>query len=74
MGVMARQAGEEFIITSDRVAGEVPSIRAPKKRVSEVYQVWTGNAWSETMTEAKTFTTLDVADEYVRAHYGQVMG
>jgi hypothetical protein len=74
MGVMARKAGEEFIITSDRVAGEVPSVRAPKKRVSEVYQVWTGNAWSATMTDAKTFMTLDVADEYVRANYVQVMG
>jgi hypothetical protein len=73
MGVMARKAGEEFIITSDRVVGEVPSVRAPKKRVAEVYQVWTGHAWSPTMTDAKTFTTLDVADEYVRANYGQVM-
>jgi hypothetical protein len=74
MGVMARKAGEEFIITSDRVSGELPSVRPPKKRVLEVYQVWTGKGWSATMTDAKTFTTLDVADEYVRAHYLQVMG
>ena len=73
MGVMARKAGEEFIITSDRISGELPSVRAPKKRVTEVFQVWTGNAWSATMTDAKTFTTLDVADEYVRANYIQVM-
>jgi uncharacterized protein (DUF736 family) len=73
MGVMARKLGEDFIITSDRVLGEVPTVRAPKKRVTEVYQVWTGNAWSATMTEAKTFMTLDVADEYVRANYMQVM-
>ncbi len=73
MGVMARKSGEEFIITSDRVLGEVTSSRAPKKRHSEVFQVWTGNTWSATVTEAKTFTTLDVADEYMRANYIQVM-
>ena len=74
MGVMTRKSGESFIITSDRLAGELPSSRAPKKRVSEVYEVWTGNGWSATMTDAQAFTEIDAADEYVRANYARVMG
>ena len=74
MGVMTRKAGEEFIITSDRMAGELPTSHAPKKRVSEAYQVWTGDDWSMTMTDAKTFAAIDVADDYIRANYALVMG
>ena len=73
MGIMTRKAGETFIITSDRGVGELPCKVAPKKRTCEVYQVWTGDTWSATMTDAKTFTDIDVADDYVRAHYDQVM-
>jgi hypothetical protein len=75
MGVMTRKSGENFVITSDRIAGELPTNRPPKTRVSEtVFQVWTGNEWSATMTDAKTFTEIDVADEYIRANYILVMG
>ena len=74
MGVMPRKLGDNFIITSDRSAGELPSKQAPKRRSSDVYQVWTGHGWSATMTDAKTFTAIDVADEYIRANYVQVMG
>jgi hypothetical protein len=74
MGVMTRKAGETFIITSDRVAGEDPTARAPKRRAAEAYQVWTDRGWSTTLSDAKTFNTDDAADEFVRANYLLVMG
>lgn len=70
MGVMPRKSGEQFIITSDRVVGELPSNRIPKK---PLFQVWTGNAWSATIADATTFTAVDVADEYIRANFARVM-
>lgn len=73
MGVMARKVDELFIITSDRILGEVPSNHAPKKRMIEEYQVWTGDKWSTQVTEAKEFETMDIADEYMRANYSQVL-
>ncbi len=74
MGVMPRKSGESFIITSDRVAGQLPSSRLPKKTpVPEVLQVWTGDGWSATITDAAPFTDIDVADEYIRANYARVM-
>jgi hypothetical protein len=73
MGVMARKQGEQFIITSDRNVGEPTTTRAPKKRVSDVYQFWTGQSWSTVVAEAKTFTTEETADDYVRANFAQVM-
>jgi hypothetical protein len=74
MGVMTRKSGESYIITSDRIAGQVSTKRAPDKRASGVYQVWTGNGWSATMNEAATFTGNDSADEYIRVNYARVMG
>lgn len=73
MGVMPRKSGEKFIITSDRVAGELPSNRVPKKAPLEVFQVWTGEGWSPTITDATLFTAVDVADEYIRANFSRVM-
>jgi hypothetical protein len=70
---MARKLGETFVITSDRVVGELSSRQAPKKRVADDYQVWTGNGWSPTMTDATTFLAIDGADEYIRANYARVM-
>jgi len=74
MGIMTRKSGESFIITSDRIAGELPTSRAPHKRAAAVFQVWTGDGWSATMTDATIFTAIDVADEYIRANYARVMG
>jgi hypothetical protein len=73
MGVMPRKSGEKFIITSDRVAGELPTNRVPSKKTTEVFQVWTGQEWSTTITDATFFTAIDVADEYIRANYARVM-
>jgi hypothetical protein len=73
MGVMPRKSGETFVITSDRVVGELSSKQAPKKRESDDYQVWTGNGWSATMADAATFLAIAGADEYIRANFARVM-
>jgi hypothetical protein len=73
MGVMSRKSGESFIITSDRVVGEVAVKHAPKKSVSDVFQVWTGDSWSTSLSAATVFSTLDAADEYIRANFDRVM-
>jgi hypothetical protein len=74
MGVMTRKLGESFIITSDRIPGELPTSQAPKKRVSDAHQFWTGDGWSATVTDARIFAAIDIADDYLRANYAQVMG
>ncbi len=38
------------------------------------YRVWTGDSWSTDVSEAKTFASMDQADEYVRANYARVTG
>jgi hypothetical protein len=73
MGVMAREQGELFVITSDRTLGDSPSKTAPKKPNAEVYQVWTGDKWSTTMTDAITFEEIEEVDEYIRRNSGQIM-
>lgn len=72
MGVMARQVGELFIVTSDRDAEGVHA-KTVRKRLLDTYQVWTGSQWSTVASEAVTFTTMDEADEYVRANYTRIM-
>jgi hypothetical protein len=72
MGVMARDQGDVFVVTSDRILGEPNSTRAAKK-VSSAYLVWTGDSWSSAMADAKTFETADAADEYIRANSDRVM-
>ena len=74
MGVMTRKQGAEYIISSDRSVSDAPTNRAPKGRPSGNYEVWTGTSWSAVMTEAKTFDTLDDADDYVRANFAKVTG
>jgi hypothetical protein len=71
MGILTRQQGDAFVITSDRTADAVASRQAPR-RLSDVYQVWTGVAWSTNMAEALSFVSLDAADEYVRANFSKV--
>lgn len=73
MGVMPRKSGDNFIITSDRVAGELPSKQPPKKPIVDVFQVWTGDGWSPSAAGAVLFSALDAADDYIRANYGRVM-
>ena len=74
MGILTRKSGDNFIITSDRMAGELPTNRPPRLRPTGDYQVWTGDKWSATMTDAKTFAASGMADEYVRMNYAQVVG
>lgn len=74
MGILTRKLGTEYVIGSDRCATDAPVSRAPKSRPSGSYEVWTGDAWSAEMTAAKTFGTLDDADEYVRANFKKVTG
>ena len=73
MGILTRQQGDAFVITSDRAFGALPTTRAPT-RLTEVYEVWTGTCWSTTREEAISFRSLDAADEYVRANYATVAG
>ena len=72
MGIVTRQRGTSFVIASDRGTGEARTRKPPKGKPSEIYEVWTGDAWSAEMTEAKSFDTLDDADDYIREHYDQV--
>ncbi len=73
MGVMAREQGELYVITSDRTLGDSPSKTAPKTPNDRVYQVWTGAKWSTITTDAKTFVAIEEADEYIRENSGQIM-
>jgi len=72
MGVMTRDQGGGFVITSDRILGEAKNTRAAKK-MSSTYLVWTGESWSSVMADAKTFETADAADEYIRGNSERVM-
>jgi len=73
MGVMTRDRGEVFVITSDRSPGENKSTRKAKKRPSSSYLVWTGDSWSTVMTEAMTFASEEAADEYIKENSSRVM-
>jgi len=73
MGILTRQQGDVYVITSDRAVGAARTVRAPA-RLGDDYQVWTGSAWSVERTEAISFASLDAADEYVRANFTQVTG
>jgi len=73
MGVMAREQGELYVITSDRTWGDSPSKTAPKKPNDGVYQVWTGDKWSTITTDAITFEAIEEADEYIRKNSGRIM-
>jgi hypothetical protein len=72
MGVMTRDRGEVFVITSDRSPEDTPNKRAPKN-LSATYLVWTGESWSPVMTDAQTFETEAAAEEYIRANSDRVM-
>jgi hypothetical protein len=72
MGVMTRDQGGGFVVTSDRSSDGIANKRAPKN-LSSTYLVWTGNSWSTVMTDAKTFETEEAADDYIRANSDRVM-
>ena len=74
MGILTRKQGGDFVISSDRWATDAPTSRAPKMRPSNSLAVWTGESWSDVMTDAKTFETLDDADEYVKANFSNLAG
>jgi hypothetical protein len=74
MGIMTRRQGAGFVISSDRSASDAPTNRPPKGRPTESYEVWTDSGWSAVMSEAKTFGTLDDADDYVRINFARVTG
>lgn len=71
MGILTREQGKAFVISSDHNSTDPPSKRAPR-RLDEPYQVWTGSGWSIDVGEAMTFDSLDDADDYVRANYAKV--
>jgi hypothetical protein len=73
MGVMAREQGELYVITSDRRLGDSPSKIAPKRPNDGVYQVWTGDKWSMITTDAMTFEAIEEADEYIKENFGRLM-
>jgi hypothetical protein len=71
MGILTRQQGVKYVISSDQVSGDVVTKRAPRLRAN-IYEVWTGTAWSANLGDAMNFDTLDDADEYVRLNYARV--
>jgi len=73
MGVMTRKQDDVYIITSDRGADDSPAKMAPKRRSDTFLRVWTGSRWSDVLTEAMTFPTLDAADDYTKANLARVM-
>ena len=70
MGIKTRALGDTFIITSDRNLDDPPS-RAPKKH-ADFQLVWTGSAWSRTLSEAMPFPTEEEADEYTNLNYARI--
>jgi hypothetical protein len=73
MGILTRQQGVQFIISSDQELDQKGAKRAPRIQ-SDVYRVWTGFDWSTNQSDALSFDSLDDADEYVRANYNKVVG
>ena len=71
MGILTRQVGTKYVISSDRAIDGVTTKRAPRLR-AEFFQVWTGTAWSVDVAEALVFESLDAADEYVKVNYPSV--
>lgn len=71
MGILTRQHGSKYVISSDRAMDGVDTKRAPRLR-AEFYQVWTGSKWSAEAADAQFFDSLDDADEYVKSHYSSI--
>jgi hypothetical protein len=71
MGILTRQHGVKFVISSDLVPGAAMAKKAPRLR-PDTYEVWTGAGWSASVEDAIGFDSLDEADEYVRANYSKI--
>ena len=72
MGIMTRQLDDKFVVTSDRPTGTPTAKRAPA-RLTEDYQVWTGESWSADRNDALSFASLNEADDYVRINFAKLM-
>jgi hypothetical protein len=73
MGVMTREQGGLFVITSDRGVEDAPTKMAPKRRSETILRVWTGSCWSTDSTTAMTFATAEAADDYTKDNLARVM-
>ena len=73
MGVMIRKQGELFVITSDRVTGDLPSKSAPKRNKDDTFRVWAGDKWSTNASNAQAFKTMEEADQFVKSNSARVM-
>jgi hypothetical protein len=73
MGVMAREQGELYVITSDRTLDDSPRKIAPKRPKDGVYRVWTGDKWSTIATDAITFEAIEDTDDYIQENFGRLM-
>jgi hypothetical protein len=69
---MTLRQGDVFVIASDRASG-TPRTARPPARPSEAYEVWTGDNWSPTKTDAIGFGTVAAADEYLRANLTKLL-
>ena len=74
MGILTLQQDGRYVISSDRGITDAPVSRPPKGGPSGDYQVWTGDTWSMTKSDATTFDTLDMADAYVKTNYPRLSG
>jgi hypothetical protein len=73
MGVLTRQQGTQYVISSDLEPDQKGNKRAPRIQ-DGIYQVWTGAEWSTNLSNALSFDSLDEADEYVRANFSRLVG
>jgi hypothetical protein len=73
MGILTRQQGDVYVISSDRASSAPQTTRAPS-RSGESYEVWTGDCWSAARDDAMPFASLDAADDYVRQNLARIMG
>jgi hypothetical protein len=74
MGILTLQQDGKYVISSDRCVTDAPVNRPPKGKRSGDFEVWTGNSWTLLKSDAMTFSTLDEADEYVKANYRRLSG
>ncbi len=74
MGILTLRQGEAYVISSDRSMSDAPEKKPPKARAAGSYQVWTGDTWSLVTAAAMVFSTLNEADEYVKANYQRLNG